>query len=338
MSTTIGLAPNRIDETPAFGVNQFGSQDDHEFLYVKVNGAVGEKGEVLVVDTDGNAHPITTSVDLVGRRCGIVPDAAAIGTYCWVLVRGDAEFLVAANCAAHKSLRATTVGGVVDDAGSGPVIEGMITTVAAGAMQQLVKGRLVYPTLQEAGGGTGGVSDFLSLDDTPAAFGTAGQAAVVNTAEDALEFAAAGGAFDLHDDVTTEVTAIAGSDRFVISDESGTGDPNRYVECRDILDGIRDILNVNNSTPATTDRLYISDESGTGDPMEYITLAQLTAAINDGTVDTVSMAVVGQTLTLTIGRTVGVDIVATATLPAGGNGGGGGGGTSDHDRYRWRAQ
>ena len=75
--------------------------------------------------------------------------------------------------------------------------------------------------------------------------------------------------------MTTEVTAIAGSDRFVISDESGTGDPNRYVECRDILDGIRDILNVNNSTPATTDRLYISDESGTGDPMEYITLAQL---------------------------------------------------------------
>ena len=66
------------------------------------------------------------------------------------------------------------------------------------------------------------------------------------------------------------------------------------MECRDILDGIRDILNVNNSTPATTDRLYISDESGTGDPMEYITLAQLAAAIVDGTVDTVTMAVVGK--------------------------------------------
>ena len=185
----------------------------------------------------------------MGRRVGVAPAAAAIGTYCWVLYRGDGEFLVAANCAAHSSLRATAVGGVVDDAGSGPVIEGMYSTVAAGAMQTLVKGRLIYPTLQEAGGGGSGVSDFLSLDDTPAAFGTAGQAAVVNTAEDALEFAAAGGAFDLHDDVTTEVTAIAGSDRFVISDESGTGDPNRYVECRDVLDGIRDILNVNNSTP-----------------------------------------------------------------------------------------
>ena len=326
MSRIIGLNPTGIDLDPQFGVNQFGSQDDHEYLYVKVNGAVGARGEVLVVDTDGLAHPITTSVDLVGRRCGIAPDAAAIGRYCWVLVRGDAEFLVAANCAAHKSLRATTVGGVVDDAGSGPVIEGMVATVAAGAMQTLVKGRLVYPTLQEAGGGGSGVSDFLSLDDTPAAFGTVGQAPVVNALGTALVFADAGGSFDLHDDITTEVTAIAGSDRFVISDESGTGDPNRYVECRDILDAIRDILNVNNSTPATTDRLYISDESGTGDPMEYITLAQLTAAIIDGTVDTVAMTVVGQTLTLTIGRTVGVDIVAQATLPAGGNGGGGGGG------------
>ena len=154
MALTIGLNPTGIDAYPQFGVNQFGSQDDHEFLYVHVNGAVGARGEVIVVDTDGLAHPLTTSVDLVGRRCGIAPAAAAIGTYCWVLVRGDAEFLAAANCAAHSSLRATTVGGVVDDAGSGPVIEGMITTVAAGAMQTLVKGRLIYPTLQEAGGGT----------------------------------------------------------------------------------------------------------------------------------------------------------------------------------------
>ena len=151
MSLTIGLDPNRITENPEFGVNQFGSQDDHEFLYVKVNGAVGARGEVVVVDTDGNAHPLTTSVDLIGRRIGVAPGAAAIGTYCWVLQRGDGEFLVAANCAAHKSLRATTVGGVVDDAGSGPVIEGMVSTVDAGAMQELVKGRLVYPTLQEAG-------------------------------------------------------------------------------------------------------------------------------------------------------------------------------------------
>ena len=72
--------------------------------------------------------------------------------------------------------------------------------------------------------------------------------------------------------------------------------------------------------------------------MEYITLAQLTAAIVDGTVDTVTMAVVGQILTLTIGRTVGLDIVATATLPAGGGGGGGGGGLLTTTVIGWHSQ
>ena len=38
-----------------------------------------------------------------------------------------------------------------------------------------------------------------------------------------------GSAFDLHDDVTTEVNSLADDDRFVVSDESETGDPNRYA-------------------------------------------------------------------------------------------------------------
>ena len=102
------------------------------------------------------------------------------------LLRGKTEFLVAGNCSANSALRATSTSGVVDDSGSGPVLDGMVATEDAGAMQELVSGRLVYPTLQEAGGGGSGVSDFLSLDDTPAAFGTVGQASVVNAAEDGL--------------------------------------------------------------------------------------------------------------------------------------------------------
>ena len=38
-----------------------------------------------------------------------------------------------------------------------------------------------------------------------------------------------GGSFDLHDDVTTELTSLAASDRFLVSDENVTGDPNRWV-------------------------------------------------------------------------------------------------------------
>ena len=38
-----------------------------------------------------------------------------------------------------------------------------------------------------------------------------------------------GAAFDLHDDVTTALTTLAGSDRFVVSDESAADDPNKYI-------------------------------------------------------------------------------------------------------------
>ena len=43
----IGLDPNvSIDTFPAFGIGSFGSEADSEYIYVKVNGAVGERGEV----------------------------------------------------------------------------------------------------------------------------------------------------------------------------------------------------------------------------------------------------------------------------------------------------
>ena len=190
MSITIGLDPNRVTANPEFGVGQFGSSDENEYIYVKASSAFGATGEVAVIDNDNEVAPLTTANDSVGRRISVTPSAVAQNHYFWALRRGDTEFLAGANCAANATLRATTVGGVVDDGGSGPAIEGLVATEAAGSMQTLVSGRATYPTLQEqaAGGGGGGASDFLSLDDTPSAFGTAGQVAAVNTAETALEF------------------------------------------------------------------------------------------------------------------------------------------------------
>ena len=109
-----------------------------------------------------------------------------------------------------------------------------------------------------------------------------GQVPAINTAETALEFvdqSGGGGAFDLHDDVTTALTAISGTDRFVLSDESASGDPNRYITHSQLLNAIRDIFTSNNAAPAATDRFYVSDESASGDPIEYLTFAQLEAAI-----------------------------------------------------------
>ena len=41
-------------------------------------------------------------------------------------------------------------------------------------------------------------------------------------------------AFDLHDDVATELTALANADRFITSDESETGDPNRRIQAQNV--------------------------------------------------------------------------------------------------------
>ena len=73
MSITIGLDPNRVTPNPEFGINSFGEQSDKAYVYIKVNGAIGQAGEVVVIATDGLAHPITTSFDLIGRRVGIAP-------------------------------------------------------------------------------------------------------------------------------------------------------------------------------------------------------------------------------------------------------------------------
>lgn len=199
---TIGLNPTGIDKTQQFGVNQFGAQADKEYLYVKFSAAVAPAGAVLVIDSDGNAQELTTANDATGNRVGIAGASAGANEYGWALVRGEAEFQAAANCAANEPLRATTVGGVVDDSGTGPVIEGMVAAEAAGAMAEHVKGRLTYPTLQEQAAGGMGASDFTDLGDTPNSLGTAGQHVAVNSGATALEFVAApsgGGADDFTD-------------------------------------------------------------------------------------------------------------------------------------------
>ena len=50
--------------------------------------------------------------------------------------------------------------------------------------------------------------------------------------------------FDLHEQVGTEAEAIDDSDRIVISDESETGEPNRYVELSELADHLVDAANV----------------------------------------------------------------------------------------------
>ena len=96
-------------------------------------------------------------------------------------------------------------------------------------------------------------------------------------------------AFDIHDDVSTAAT-IANDDRVIFSDESASGDPNRYTT----FANFKSALNIPSSTPAfdlhdhvdtsativNDDRLVFSDESATGDPNRYTTFADFRTALN----------------------------------------------------------
>ena len=70
--------------------------------------------------------------------------------------------------------------------------------------------------------------------------GTSGQ--VLTSDGDGTLSWGAGGSFDLHDDTTELVGQLDVQDRMLISDESATGDPNRYVEIQNLGGYLGNIL------------------------------------------------------------------------------------------------
>ena len=81
----------------------------------------------------------------------------------------------------------------------------------------------------------------------------------------AFEAATGGGSFDLREDVTTAITAgnLAAADRFVASDESETGDPNRYVTAGNLIDSLFDVAadKVYTGAMAANDLVVLGDTS-----------------------------------------------------------------------------
>jgi len=105
-----------------------------------------------------------------------------------------------------------------------------------------------------------------------------------NDMESWRQYLAENSNFDLHDDITTEMTAPDGADRLVVSDESADGDPNRWLSLTRLGNWIRDNnpFKVSDITRVLThsnlgngDRFVVSDESAPGDPNKTITATEL---------------------------------------------------------------
>ena len=82
-------------------------------------------------------------------------------------------------------------------------------------------------------------------------------------------------AFDFRDDVTTQLSTLVQNDRILVTDESVTGDPMRYMPALSFFNSMRDVLTTSNSAPADNDRIFTTDESSAGDPVEETTVSEL---------------------------------------------------------------
>ena len=101
----------------------------------------------------------------------------------------------------------------------GKIVAGDIPNLAASKITTGTMAAARLPTIAVAKGGTGATT----------AAGARTNLGITNT----------GGAFDLHDDVSTALTSLADTDRFVVSDESVSGDPNRYITGTNVASYVR---------------------------------------------------------------------------------------------------
>ena len=89
-------------------------------------------------------------------------------------------------------------------------------------------------------------------------------------------------AFDIHDDISTLGGTLQGVDRFIYSDESVTGDPNRYTTALALYNGMRDVVTSQHADQLPGfDRIYLSAESVNGDPIQYMTATNFFNGIYD---------------------------------------------------------
>ena len=91
----------------------------------------------------------------------------------------------------------------------------------------------VRPDWQSAGTVVDADTDFINVTGGGATLTTSGAGLELNIPS------GAGGAFDLHDDVANSLSVLADADRLLTSDESITGDPNRYIRFENLREDIR---------------------------------------------------------------------------------------------------
>ena len=167
----IGAGVTRVSSEEQFDLGTVVASPTAEYVSVKYTTAT-DAGEVVILDTEHNAQPVTTTLAAAGfgQRIGICVAGAEANEYGWALVRGDMRIEVAASCAANVQLYATSTAGRIDDASTTDGgLANIILTTAAGGSSGRVAGRLLNPKAgvpAGMGGGGGGGFDPVEINST----------------------------------------------------------------------------------------------------------------------------------------------------------------------------
>ena len=139
-----GFTVGNIQDTPA-----------GRFVYVVASTSITQYDAVLVKNGYQIAQ-LTTDLGKGAVEVAFAQCAFAIGEYGWVQVTGRPLIRVGADCDKELALFTTTTGGVLDDATTSVMIQGVVATTSVTGSTTAVSCVAQFPTLSRAVSKAGG--------------------------------------------------------------------------------------------------------------------------------------------------------------------------------------
>jgi hypothetical protein len=126
MTNLIGVAPETAGTTATHGVgDQYTDHDGNSWVYVQASSSLTIYDAVRI-KADYKVAQLTIDTAKQAAEVGFAQVAAAIGDYLWVMQGGRPQIRLAADCDKELALYATATGGVLDDATTSSMIQGVV--------------------------------------------------------------------------------------------------------------------------------------------------------------------------------------------------------------------
>ncbi len=117
ISSTIGVSLGQVDTTAQFTPGTLVNlSDGGQAMYVKSSTSALSTYAAVSINQNGIATMLTTTTGAASPRVGFAQVSVATSNYGWVVLGGQFQCNVAAQCASSVPLFTTSTAGVLDDA------------------------------------------------------------------------------------------------------------------------------------------------------------------------------------------------------------------------------